>query len=281
MSQKTVLITGCSDGGIGAALAAEFHRRGCRVFATARNVDKMQSLRALRIEAVAMDVTSDASIAQAVAEVERATAGGSLDLLVNNAGVHHFMPFADSKPEDFRRVIDTNITAVFVVTHAFLPLLMRARGVVANIGSVQEVFCLPFQSAYNASKAAVHAMAHTLRVELKPLGVRFVTVVTGGVKTRLYDNAPVELPADSLYAPIAHTIEGREFIHNVRRDDAEDYARAVVADLLRPEPRWTLWHGSQSTLAWFLSWFGWDGMIDSSIAEKNGLHELKIHPKSD
>lgn len=161
MSQKTVLITGCSDGGIGAALAAEFHRRGCRVFATARNVDKMQSLRALGIEAVAMDVTSDASIAQAVAEVERATAGagGSLDLLVNNAGVHHFMPFADSKPEDFRRVIDTNITAVFVVTHAFLPLLMRARGVVANIGSVQEVFCLPFQSAYNASKAAVHAVS--------------------------------------------------------------------------------------------------------------------------
>lgn len=159
MSQKTVLITGCSDGGIGAALAAEFHRRGCRVFATARNVDKMQSLRALGIEAVAMDVTSDASIAQAVAEVERATAGGSLDLLVNNAGVHHFMPFADSRPEDFRRVIDTNITAVFVVTHAFLPLLMRARGVVANIGSVQEVFCLPFQSAYNASKAAVHAVS--------------------------------------------------------------------------------------------------------------------------
>lgn len=106
-------------------------------------------------------------------------------------------------------------------------------------------------------------MAHTLRVELKPLGVRFVTVVTGGVKTRLYDNAPVELPADSLYAPIAHTIEGREFIHNVRRDDAEDYARAVVADLLKPAPRWTLWHGSQSTLAWFLSWFGWDGMIVS------------------
>ncbi|KAI4602913.1 hypothetical protein KJ359_008133 [Pestalotiopsis sp. 9143b] len=261
MSQKTVLITGCSDGGIGAALAAEFHRRGCRVFATARNVDKMQSLRALGIEAVAMDVTSDASIAAAVAEVERATSG-SLDLLVNNAGVHHFMPFADSRPEDFRRVIDTNVTAVFVVTHAFLPLLVRARGVVANIGSVQE-------------------MAHTLRVELKPLGVRFVTVVTGGVKTRLYDNAPVELPADSQYAPIAHKIEGREFIHNVRRDSADDYARAVVADLLRPEPRWTLWHGSQSTLAWLLSWFGWDGMIDSSIAEKNGLHELKIHPKSD
>ena len=70
MSQRTVLITGCSEGGIGAALAAEFHRRGCRVFATARNVDKMQSLRALGIEAVAMDVTSDASIAKAVAEVE-------------------------------------------------------------------------------------------------------------------------------------------------------------------------------------------------------------------
>ncbi|KAF7528583.1 hypothetical protein G7054_g10111 [Neopestalotiopsis clavispora] len=280
MAPKTVLITGCSDGGIGAALAAEFHAQGCRVFATARNVDKMQSLRVLGVETMAMDVTSDASIAAAVAEVEGAT-GGSLDYLVNNAGVHHFMPFADSQAADFRRVIDTNITAVFLVTHAFLPLLIRSKGLVANIGSVQEVFCLPFQSAYNASKAAVHAMAHTLRVELKPLGVRFVTVVTGGVKTKLYENAPVELPTGSYYAPIADKIEGREFIHNVKRDDVDDYAKGVVRDLLKPEPRWTIWHGSQSYLAWFLSWFGWDGIIDSQIAEKNGLNQLRIHTKSD
>ncbi|KAJ2971101.1 hypothetical protein NUW58_g9510 [Xylaria curta] len=102
MAQKTVLITGCSDGGIGAALAAEFQLRGLRVFATARDPSKMADLAALGVETLALDVTSEASIERAVVTVREKLNNSAisnkpdtapearkrLDFLINNAGGH-------------------------------------------------------------------------------------------------------------------------------------------------------------------------------------------------
>ncbi|KAI6082324.1 putative short-chain dehydrogenase/reductase [Hypoxylon rubiginosum] len=274
MSPKTVLITGCSEGGIGAALVAEFQSRGCQVFATARDVSKMQSLANLGIETLALDVNSDASIATAFTAVQKAT-GGSLDYLVNNAGVNHPMPFVDSRVDDMRRIIETNVVAVLAVTHAFLPLLIAARGCVATVGSVNEVYCPPYQVAYNASKAAVHAAMRTLRVELAPLGVRFVTLVTGSVRTRLFDNAPSKVPEGSLYGPVAASIETREFLKEARWMEADVFARKVVGDLLRPKPKLNIWRGGLATITWFLSWLGWEGMLDSALIKGMGLD--KVH----
>ncbi|KAI0890142.1 putative short-chain dehydrogenase/reductase [Annulohypoxylon maeteangense] len=269
MPPRSVLITGCSEGGIGAALAAEFQAQGCQVFATARTTDKMHALAKLGIQTLELDVTSDASIAAAVSAVQEAT-DGSLDFLINNAGVNHVMPFTDSKVADLRRVIDTNVVAVLAVTHAFLPLLIKAKGTVATVGSINEVFNPPFQVAYNASKAAVHAIARTLRVELAPLGVRFVTLVTGGVSTRLFENSPTQLPEGSVYEPVRRTLEGREFLSGARFVEADVYAREVVGDLLRARPRLDVWRGGMVTVAWILSWFGWEGMLDSSMVK--GFH---------
>ncbi|KAI1452646.1 putative short-chain dehydrogenase/reductase [Annulohypoxylon moriforme] len=276
MPPKSVLITGCSEGGIGAALAAEFHAQGCRVFATARNVGKMDALSKLGVQTLELDVNSDASIAAAVAAVRKDT-GGSLDFLVNNAGISYFMPFADSKVEELRRVMETNVVAVFAVTHAFLPLLIEARGTVATVGSINEVFNPPFQVAYNASKAAVHAIARTLRVELAPLGVKFVTLITGGVSTKLFDNAPTELPEGSVYSPVKQLVEKREFLNDATFLEAEEYAKQVVGDLLRPKPKLNIWRGGMITFAWILSWFGWEGMLDSSMAK--GFQLNKVHPR--
>src|SRR5271167_531985 len=85
MVQKTVLITGCSEGGIGHSLALEWHSRGYRVFATSRRLDTMQSLLAKGIECFAMDVTLPATLHVVKDEVSRIT-GGTLDVLMNNAG---------------------------------------------------------------------------------------------------------------------------------------------------------------------------------------------------
>lgn len=84
-SRKTVLITGTSKGGIGDALAQEFHRKGLRVIATARNLNKVQHLKDMGLEVLALDVVNDASIREAVKSVSALT-GGKLDVLVNNAG---------------------------------------------------------------------------------------------------------------------------------------------------------------------------------------------------
>jgi 1-acylglycerone phosphate reductase len=83
---KSVLITGCSKGGIGDALAQEFHSKGLHVFATARDLSKVKHLKALGLTTLKLDVTSAESIKNAVAEVEAVT-GGKLDFLVNNAGM--------------------------------------------------------------------------------------------------------------------------------------------------------------------------------------------------
>jgi len=85
MGKKSVLITGSSEGGIGDALARSFHKKGLRVFATARNLTKVQHLKELGLEILPLDVTDDASIKQAVESVRAAT-GGTLDILVNNSG---------------------------------------------------------------------------------------------------------------------------------------------------------------------------------------------------
>jgi NADP-dependent 3-hydroxy acid dehydrogenase YdfG len=85
MVQKTVLITGCSEGGIGDALAQEFHRKGLRVFATARNPSKVEHLQKLGLDILSLDVVDEASIKTAVESVKKAT-GGNLDFLVNNSG---------------------------------------------------------------------------------------------------------------------------------------------------------------------------------------------------
>ena len=84
-SKRTALITGCSQGGIGDALAQEFHKKGFRVFAAARNLAKVQHLKALGIEVIPLDVVDEGSIKDAVEAVKKAT-GGALDVLVNNAG---------------------------------------------------------------------------------------------------------------------------------------------------------------------------------------------------
>lgn len=85
MGQKTVLITGCSQGGIGDALAKSFYKKGFRVFASARNTAKVQHLKDMGLDIVQLDVTDEESIKQAVSTVKAAT-GGYLDFLVNNSG---------------------------------------------------------------------------------------------------------------------------------------------------------------------------------------------------
>jgi len=90
-SGKTVLITGCSEGGIGSALAFAFHRHGCRVFATARDLRKVQHLNQAGIEVLELDVLNEVSCRKA-AELVREATGGTLNVLVNNSGVGEFSP---------------------------------------------------------------------------------------------------------------------------------------------------------------------------------------------
>jgi 1-acylglycerone phosphate reductase len=111
MSPKTVLITGCSDAGIGSALAQTFHFRGYHVFATARDLNKMTWLQGLNnVTPIVLDVTNSAAIRNAVDIVTQAT-NGKLDYLVNNAAQNHFMPVLDVQIDAVRELFETNYIA--------------------------------------------------------------------------------------------------------------------------------------------------------------------------
>lgn len=266
MAPKSVLITGCSQGGIGDALAREFHARGLTVFAAARNAAKVAHLAGLPgVETVELDVTDEASVRRAAEAVAEATGGRGLDVLVNNAGVTQILPFADTPLADMRWIVETNLIGVFAVTQAFLPLVMKARGTVANVGSVNQVFCLPFSAPYNASKAALAAFSKTLAAEMSPFGVRVVHIMSGAVKTNMTAAEGDKMPEDSLYEPLRDMIEGRRFIDEDRLPPAEKYARNVVNDLLG-NPSTILWRGGGASIARFLDAFAPTWLVVSSSA---------------
>src|ERR1700712_4532074 len=118
---RTVLITGCSDGGLGAALAIAFHKHGDHVFATARNPNKMASLESMGIETLQLDILSEESIKTAVEQVGRTS--NSLDILVNNAGQGYSTPLLDASISEISKLFELNTLSPLRVTQLFFPLL--------------------------------------------------------------------------------------------------------------------------------------------------------------
>ncbi|KAJ4354049.1 NADPH-dependent 1-acyl dihydroxyacetone phosphate reductase [Didymosphaeria variabile] len=231
MSSKTVLITGSSAGGIGHALALAFQKHGATVFATARSISKMQDLASLpNVHLLALDVTSPASIAAAAKEVEAKT-GGKLDVLINNAGVQYVMPALDVDIEKARDVFEANYWGPLRMIQAFKQMLVKAKGTIVNVGSAAGIFYVPFQSQYNASKAAINQYSETLRMELAPLNVKVVTLVAGNVSSNMVNNAPppTQLPEHSFYKPIEKEIAKEEAFTNM---STSKFAEEVASEVL-------------------------------------------------
>ena len=146
--QKSVLITGCSAGGIGSSLVESFQKRDLLVFATARTASKMAHLEKLpNVVLLTLDVTSAASIAAAVDSVKSRT-GGTLDYLVNNSGVVHVMPILDTDIAMAKSMFDVNLWAVMAMTQAFAPLVIRAKGTIVSIGSINGLLAVPWMGKH-------------------------------------------------------------------------------------------------------------------------------------
>lgn len=148
MSKQNVLITSCSDGGLGAALALAFHNANFHVYATAQSNEKMVGLSNLGIETIELDVTSQTSIAEAAAKVS------SLDILINNSGTMITMPAMDTSIEQAKKMFDVNFWGIVAMSQAFVPHLIKTKGMIVNQTSVAATMALPWQAAYGASKAA-------------------------------------------------------------------------------------------------------------------------------
>lgn len=267
MVQKTVLITGCSEGGIGDALAKEFHRKGLRVFATARNLSKVEHLKEVGIDVLPLDVVDETSIRTAVDSVQKTT-GGTLDFLVNNSGSGYSLPLLDTEVSVAKKMFDVNVFAIIAVIQAFSPLLFASKGTIINIGSIAGKFPVPWQGYYNASKAAVNLLSDQLRIELKPFDVKIITVITGTIETKFFENQPpVKLPANSPYSPWREQVEVVADGGIAKKDwiPVDEYAQAVVKNALKTSPQVNQWAGGSASLIWFLSTFMWHTFWDLSI----------------
>ncbi len=197
---KVVLVTG-SNRGIGQALVEEALRRGAkRVYAGARQpVDHPDE----RVTPLTLDVTSATQIQQAAAEV------GSLDVLVNNAGIALYDDLSDRSV--LERQLAVNLFGPYDVTRAFLPLLTRSRGTIVNNLSLNAFAPLPIIPAYSISKAAAFNLTQSLRALLAGRGVRVHAVLTGPTDTDMTRGFDIpKVSAESVARAIFDGVENGE-----------------------------------------------------------------------
>ncbi|WP_035991467.1 SDR family oxidoreductase [Leptolyngbya sp. KIOST-1] len=248
MASPVVLITGCSSG-IGQALCQAFHRRGCRVVATARRLETLDSLKAHSIMTLPLDVTDSAGIQQVIATV--VAQEGRIDLLVNNAGFGQFGPLLDLSPAQIQAQFQTNVLAPLELVQQVAPVMKRQRsGVIVNIGSISGVVTTPFAGAYCASKAALHSLSEALRMELAPFGIHVVTVQPGAIQSNFghiaEEGLAEVLSPESWYAPLESRIRARAVLSQTQATPADAFAEQLVAAIMRPQPPMTIRLGKKS-----------------------------------
>ncbi|KAM0341662.1 hypothetical protein ACHAPU_009908 [Fusarium lateritium] len=273
-SKRSVLVTGCSQGSAGNALALQFASQGFRVFATARSLKTLSNLAEKGVEILTLDVTQPESIAALKAEIVFQT-GGSLDILFNNAGALYEAPAIEADPARVRSLFNTNVFGLMEMVTAFTPLLLAtvASGhepTIINVASVLARLPGPFTSAYNATKAAVAAYSDTLRLEVQPLGIRVVTLYMGEVSTPLMTTDNINFGSESIYRDAETAVKQRTVTHLEKTMPPEQFAREVIGEIVGGK-RYFLWKGSNAFIVWLLNAVGPRTVFDSAMLKGAGL----------
>ncbi|KAK5994314.1 Short-chain dehydrogenase cctT [Cladobotryum mycophilum] len=280
-SQKTILVTGCSKGGLGASLAIALAQQGHHVFATARNTAKIppELVRLTGVTPLELDVTSTESVAAAAKIVSDATKhqeNYGLDVLINNAGRGYTIPILDADLEEAKQVYDTNVWGTIRTTQAFADLVIAKKGRIVNISSMSAVVNTPWMGTYASSKAALTSISDTLRLELSPFGVSVVTIMLGMVATPFHDNQPQPvLRPTSRYASILNTItRWSKGEAGPEGSSVDDVAKTLLPDILDGGKNGVIWKGDQSGIVKFISRWLPTCILDGLIGQGQGLDEL-------
>ena len=214
----TVLVTGASAG-FGAAIAAGFAEHGWRVIACARRADRLAQFADRfgpdRVLAAAFDIRDEAAMRAALDAVPEGFS--DIDVLVNNAG----LALGTAKAQDcdlnqWRQMIDTNVTALATMTRLLLPKLIERRGAIINISSISGTYPYTGGNVYGGTKAFVTQFSLGLRCDLHGTGVRVTSVEPGMAETEftLVRTGGDRAASDKLYAG-AHPITARDIAETV------------------------------------------------------------------
>jgi NAD(P)-dependent dehydrogenase (short-subunit alcohol dehydrogenase family) len=193
LSGKTALVTGGSKG-LGKAMAVALAGAGARVILVSRNLDQLKEaaaeVRASGSEALAFqaDVTDEQQVLQLEKDVSGAA--GRIQILINNAGINIRKQVTEFTLDEWRRVLDTNLTSVFLMCRLFVPHMKgTGYGRIINMTSIMSWISMPGRAAYSASKAGLLGMTRTLALELAPDGITANGISPGPFATEM--NLPV------------------------------------------------------------------------------------------
>ena len=201
---KTILVTGATSG-FGAAAVERFLREGWRVVAAGRRADRLRRLLDAhggeRLHAAAFDIRDADAMQAALDAIPQAFRG--IDVLVNNAGLAlGTAPAQRASLDQWRQMIDTNVTALATLTHRLLPTLIERRGLIVNISSIAGSYPYPGGNVYGGTKAFVTQFSLGLRSDLHGTGVRVTSLEPGMAETEftLVRTGGDRAASDTLYA---------------------------------------------------------------------------------
>src|SRR5712692_7233692 len=275
----SVLITGATDG-LGKAAALLLAERGYRVFAAGRSAAKRAQLDALArekklpLETLEMDVCDDISVKAGVSSVLAKT--GTIDVLINNAGLVYAGAVEDLRLEDWRRQFETNLFGVIRVTQAVLPHMReRRKGRILMMSSVSGFVTPPTQGAYSASKHAIEAVANALRYELYPYGIETILIQPGYIVTNLQSTA-MDLaqtyqdefksgPYSKIYASYLGSATSTRA---QSKTTPEDCARIMLKAIESPRPKARYGVTPLATFAKLAKWILTDSAADRMIRRR-------------
>ncbi|HEY7476062.1 MAG TPA: SDR family NAD(P)-dependent oxidoreductase [Vicinamibacterales bacterium] len=230
-AKRTVLITGAAKG-IGLATAQQFAKAGAAVALVDRDRQGVADAAADieqqggRCVAIAADVSNPADVARAV---ERSVSSfGSLDVLVNNAGIHFARAIDEYTDEEWDRVFAVNLKGPYHVVRAALPALRQSKGTIVFVASMTALVGQDRGAAYVASKGALVSLTKALAIELAPDGIRVNCVCPAGVDTPLMREWAATLPNP------AEVLRGQAAMHLTNRLASADEIASTILFLASP-----------------------------------------------
>lgn len=248
MTQRSILITGCSSG-IGLDAARELRARGWRVFATCRQEADCERLRAEGLESFRLDYADEASIEAAVAETLGRT-GGTLDALYNNGAFACPGAVEDLPRGALREIFETNLFGYHDLTRRLIPVMRRqGHGRIINCSSVLGLVGATWRGAYVATKFAMEGLSDVLRIEMRGTGIDIILIEPGPIATRIRANAVPHFEQwidweNSARRDQYVSLRGRLYGEKTKKDAFELGPEAVTAKLIRaledrrPKPRY-------------------------------------------
>lgn len=222
LNNRSAIITGAGKG-IGKAVAVALAAEGVNLGLVARTSADLEALQAELTDTYGVKVAIAASDISVKADVDRAIASlkeslGSIDILINNAGIASFGTLLDMEPEQWERIIQTNLMGTYYVTRAALPTMVeQSSGSIINIASTAGERGVATGSAYCASKFAVLGLTEALMQEVRKSNIRVTALTPSTVNTELATNAGLKIGDED------------------RMMQAEDVAELVLATLKLPD----------------------------------------------